>query len=173
MDIHKIKNSIRTIPDFPKPGIQFKDITTLLQDPDAFNEAIETFYDEYRDDRIDVIVGIESRGFIFAAPLALKLNCRLVLARKPGKLPDESIMEEYSLEYGKDAIEMHRDAISKGDRILIVDDLIATGGTAKATGDLVKRLKGEIVNFAFLIELIDLREANSIDKDLIFSIIQY
>jgi len=172
MEIHKIKKSIRTIPDFPKPGIQFKDITTLLQDPDAFNETIETFYDEYRDDRIDVIVGIESRGFIFAAPLALKLNCRLVLARKPGKLPGESIMEEYSLEYGKDAIELHRDAISKGDRVLIVDDLIATGGTARATGDLVKRLGGEIASFAFLIELVDLDGGKLLTNSPVLSIIQ-
>ena len=153
MDIDKIKNSIRNIPDFPKPGIQFKDITTLLQDHDAFNEAIEAFYDAFKDEKIDVIIGIESRGFIFAAPLALKLGCRFVLARKPGKLPSETVTEEYELEYGTDAIEMHMDAISKGDRILIVDDLLATGGTAKATGNVVNKLAGDIVSYAFFIIL--------------------
>ena len=146
MDIDKIKNSIRNVPNFPKPGIQFKDITTLLQDQDAFKEAIEAFYTAFKDEKIDVIVGIESRGFIFAAPLALKLGCRFVLARKPGKLPSETVREKYELEYGTDAIEMHRDAISKGDKILIVDDLLATGGTAKATGSVVNKLDGEIVS---------------------------
>ena len=173
MDIDKIKNSIRNVPDFPKPGIQFKDITTLLQDHDAFNEAIEAFYDAFKDEKIDVIVGIESRGFIFAAPLALKLGCRFVLARKPGKLPSETVAEEYELEYGTDAIEMHRDAISKGDRILIVDDLLATGGTAKATGNVVNKLDGEIVSYAFLIILKFLKGDELLKPLPVFSIIEY
>ena len=140
MDIDKIKNSIRNVPDFPKPGIQFKDITTLLQNLDAFGETIDFFYNTFINENIDVIVGIESRGFIFAAPLSLKLGCKFALARKPGKLPYNTISEEYELEYGTDAIEMHKDAIIDGDRVLIVDDLLATGGTANATGSLVKRL---------------------------------
>ena len=173
MDIDKIKNSIRNVPDFPKPGIQFKDITTLLQDQDAFKETIEAFYDAFKDEKIDVIVGIESRGFIFAAPLALKLSCRFVLARKPGKLPSETVTEEYELEYGTDAIEMHRDAISKGDRILIVDDLLATGGTANATGSLVKRLNGKIISYAFVIELVELNGAGLLDVNSVYSIVKY
>ena len=173
MDIDKIKNSIRNIPDFPKPGIQFKDITTLLQDQDAFKEAIEAFYDAFKDEKIDVIVGIESRGFIFAAPLALKLSCGLALARKPGKLPSETVAEEYELEYGTDAIEMHTDAIRKGDRILIVDDLLATGGTANATGSLVKRLNGKIISYAFVIELVELNGAGLLDVNSVYSIVKY
>ena len=173
MDIDKIKNSIRNVPDFPKPGIQFKDITTLLQDQDAFKETIEAFYDAFKDEKIDIIVGIESRGFIFAAPLALKLDCGLVLARKPGKLPSQTVAEEYELEYGTDAIEMHTDAISKGDRILIVDDLLATGGTAGATGSLVEKLEGTIVSYAFLIELVGLNGVNLLGMKSVFSIIKY
>ena len=173
MNIDRINNSIRNIPDFPKPGIQFKDITTLLQDNIAFKGAIEAFYIAFKDKEIDVIVGIESRGFIFAAPLALKMGCRFVLARKPGKLPSETIAEEYELEYGTDAIEMHTDAINKGDKVLIVDDLLATGGTAKATGFLVERLGGKIVSYAFLIELVKLKGADLLDTDSIFSIVKY
>ena len=173
MDIDKIKNSIRNVPDFPKPGIQFKDITTLLQDQDAFKETIEAFYDAFKDEKIDVIVGIESRGFIFAAPLALKLGCRFVLARKPGKLPCETVREEYELEYGTDAIEIHMDAISKGDRILIVDDLLATGGTANAVGELVMKLKGNIVCFSFLINLVELRGIEMLKPYQVFSIVEY
>ena len=143
MNIEHIKKSIRNVPDFPKPGIQFKDITTLLQNLDAFGETIDFFYNTFINENIDVIVGIESRGFIFAAPLSLKLGCKFALARKPGKLPYNTISEEYELEYGTDAIEMHKDAIIDGDRVLIVDDLLATGGTANATGSLVKRLNGK------------------------------
>ena len=168
-----LKQKIRTIPDFPKPGIQFKDITTLLQDQDAFKETIEVFSDTFKDEKIDVIVGIESRGFIFAAPLALKLSCRFVLARKPGKLPSETVAEEYELEYGTDAIEIHTDAISKGDRILIVDDLLATGGTAKATGSVVNKLGGEIVSYAFLIILTFLKGDEQLKPVPVFSIIEY
>ena len=173
MDIDKIKNSIRNVPDFPKPGIQFKDITTLLQDQDAFKETIEAFYDAFKDEKIDVIVGIESRGFIFAAPLALKLSCRFVLARKPGKLPSETVAEEYELEYGTDAIEMHIKDINKGDRILILDDLLATGGTAKATGSLVNKLGGQIVSYAFLIALKSLDGNELLKPAPVFNIVEY
>tara|TARA_Y100000590_G_scaffold344300_1_gene393672 strand:- start:3109 stop:3630 length:522 start_codon:yes stop_codon:yes gene_type:complete len=173
MDIAKIKNRIRNVPDFPKQGIQFKDITTLLYDQDTFKETINVFYNAFKDKHIDTIVGIESRGFIFASPLALKLNCKFVLARKPGKLPCQTISEKYELEYGTDMIEMHSEAISDGDRILIVDDLLATGGTAKATGSLVKKLDGKIVSYAFLIELIDLKGASLLKNSPVFTILKF
>jgi len=173
MNIDKIKNSIRNVPDFPKPGIQFKDITTLLQNQDVFKETIEAFYDAFKDEKIDVIVGIESRGFIFAAPLALRMTCRLVLARKAGKLPNETIAEEYKLEYGTDMIEIHKDAINKGSKVLIVDDLLATGGTAKATGAIIKKLQGEIVSYAFLIALKDLNGTQLLKPHPVFNIIDY
>ena len=173
MDINRIKKSIRNVPDFPKPGIQFKDITTLLQDKDAFSETIEIFYSAFKDKAIDVIVGIESRGFIFAAPLALKLGCSLAIARKPGKLPYETVSAEYSLEYGVDTLELHIDAIKSGERVLIVDDLLATGGTAKAAGELVMKLKGNIVCFAFLINLVELRGIDMLKPHQVFCIINY
>ena len=173
MDTDRIKNSIRNVPDFPKPGIQFKDITTLLQDKNAFRAVIEAFYSVFKDEEIDVIVGIESRGFIFAAPLALRMGCRFVLARKPGKLPSETIAEEYTLEYGTDAIEMHIDAINKGDKVLIVDDLLATGGTAKATGSVVQKLQGEILSYAFLIILKGLKGDELLKPVPVFNILEY
>jgi len=169
----KLKNKIRTIPDFPKIGIQFRDITTLLLDNDAFAESIDIFYDEFKDKEIDVIVGIESRGFIFASPLALKLGCALAIARKPGKLPGNKISVEYDLEYGTDTIEMHTDAVKRGNRVLIVDDLLATGGTAKAVGELVRKLKGDIVSFAFLINLLELKGVNKLKPHPFFYIVEY
>ena len=173
MNIERIKKSIRNIPDFPKPGIQFKDITTLLQNNNAFGETIDCFYNAFKNKQIDVIVGIESRGFIFAAPLSFKLGCKFVLARKPGKLPSDTISEEYELEYGTDTIEMHKDAINDEDRVLIVDDLLATGGTSKATGSLVKKLGGEIVSYAFVIELQELNGIGLLDTNPVFSIVKY
>jgi adenine phosphoribosyltransferase len=173
MDIERIKESIRNVPDFPKPGIQFKDITPILQDPELFGNVIDIFYDRYKSEKIDVIVGIESRGFIFAAPLALKLGCSLAIARKPGKLPYETVSAEYSLEYGVDALELHTDAIKPGERILILDDLLATGGTAKAVGKLVSQLKGKIECFAFLINLVELKGVNMLKPHQVFSIIEY
>ena len=170
MDIEHLKTAIRNIPDFPKPGIQFKDITTLLQDIDVFQETIDIFYQQFKDKEIETVVGIESRGFIFAAPLALKLGCSFVIARKPGKLPYESVKEVYELEYGTDAIEIHKDAIHKDDRVLIVDDLLATGGTAKATGSLVDKLGETIVSYAFLIELEELKGTELVQP--VFSMIK-
>ena len=172
MDIEHLKNSIRNIPDFPKPGIQFKDITTLLQDQYAFKEAIDAFYNEFKDKQIDVILGIESRGFIFAAPLALKLGCSLAIARKPGKLPYETVSAEYSLEYGVDALELHINAIKPGARVLILDDLLATGGTVNASIELVRKLKGELIGCSFLIELLALNGAKSFHPIKHFSIIK-
>jgi len=173
MDIEHLKNSIRNIPDYPKPGIQFKDITPILQNPKLFGNVIDIFYDRYKSEKIDVIVGIESRGFIFAAPLALKLGCSLAIARKPGKLPYDTVSEEYSLEYGVDALELHTDAIKPGERVLIVDDLLATGGTAKAAGELVSKLKGYIVCFAFLINLVELKGIDILKPHQVFCIIEY
>ena len=173
MDIEHLKNSIRNIPDYPKPGIQFKDITPILQDPELFGNVIDIFHDKYKSEKIDVILGIESRGFIFAAPLALKLGCSLAIARKPGKLPYETVSAEYSLEYGVDTLELHTDAIKKGDRVLIVDDLLATGGTASAAGELVTKLKGDIVCFAFLINLVELKGIDILKPHQVFCIVEF
>ena len=172
MDIEHLKSSIRNIPDYPKPGIQFKDITPILQDPELFGNVIDIFYDRYKNEKIDDIVGIESRGFIFAAPLVLKLGCSLAIARKPGKLPYETVSEEYSLEYGVDALELHTDAIKPGERVLILDDLLATGGTVNASIELVKKLRGELISCAFLIELLALNGARLFHPIVHFSIIK-
>jgi len=172
MDIEHLKSNIRNVPDYPKPGIQFKDITPILQDPELFGNVIDIFHDRYKNEKIDVIVGIESRGFIFAAPLALKLGCSLAIARKPGKLPYKTVSAEYSLEYGVDTLELHTDAIKKGDRVLIVDDLLATGGTANAVGELVKKLKGDIICFAFLINLVEIRGIDMLRSHPIFCIVE-
>jgi adenine phosphoribosyltransferase len=144
---------IRDVPDFPKKGIIFKDITTLLQDGEAFRQAMNQIMKKYLDARIDKVVGIEARGFILGGVLAYKLGCGFVPARKPGKLPAKTIREEYTLEYGSNALELHQDGIRKGERVLIVDDLLATGGTALATARLVEKLGGEVVAIQFLVEL--------------------
>lgn len=147
---------IRTIPDYPKPGIQFRDITTLLKDAEGFHAVIEALAQRYRGQQISKIVGIESRGFMFAAPLAYALKLGFVPIRKQGKLPGEAMGHDYELEYGTDRIEIHHDAISKGERILIVDDLLATGGTAHAAATLVQKMGGEVVECAFLVDLPDI-----------------
>ncbi len=147
---------IRNVPDFPIKGIQFKDITTLLKDAEVFSASVDEIYNFYRHKEINKIVGIESRGFIFGGALAYKLNLGFVPVRKPGKLPAETLVEEYELEYGRDSLEIHLDAIQTGDQVLVVDDLLATGGTAAATCRLVERLGGQIVGVAFLIELVEL-----------------
>ena len=172
MDMEHLKSSIRNVADYPKPGIQFKDITPILQDPELFSGVIDAFYDRYKSEKIDVIVGIESRGFIFAAPLALKLGCSLAIARKPGKLPYETVSAKYSLEYGVDTLELHTDVIKEGDRVLIIDDLLATGGTVKASIELVKKLRGELISCAFLIELLALKGAKLFHPIKHFSIIK-
>lgn len=152
-----LKSLIRTIPDFPKPGIQFRDITTLIQDEWGFKRAIDEFVSHYRYSPVDKVVAIESRGFVFGGALAHHLNCGMVMARKKGKLPWKVERQEYQLEYGTDCIEIHQDAIKAGERCLIVDDLLATGGTCRATCQLVERLKGNVVGCAFVIELIGLK----------------
>lgn len=151
-----IKSHIRTIKNYPIKGVMFRDITTLLNNSGEFRAAIDEFVNRYKDIKIDKIVAIESRGFIIAAPLAYLLNVGLVLIRKPGKLPAKTIEQDYELEYGSDRIEVHADAINKGDEVLIVDDLIATGGTAEATVKLVKKMRGEIIECCFVIDLPDI-----------------
>ena len=151
-----IKSHIRTIKNYPIEGVMFRDITTLLKNSGGFRAAIDEFVNRYKDIKIDKIVAIESRGFIIAAPLAYLLNVGLVLIRKPGKLPSKTIDQDYELEYGTDRIEVHTDAINKGDKVLIVDDLIATGGTAEATVKLVKKMCGEIIECCFVIDLPDI-----------------
>lgn len=146
-------SKIRTIPDFPKPGIQFRDITTLLADKEALKLTSQALAEPYIDKSIDIVVGLEARGFLFGAHLAALLDASFVPVRKPGKLPAEIVSESYALEYGMDSVEMHADAIPKGARVLIHDDLIATGGTAAAASRLVERLGGEVVGYSFIIEL--------------------
>jgi adenine phosphoribosyltransferase len=148
-----LKGFIRAIPDYPQPGILFRDITPLLQNPDALRFSIETLTERYRHAQIDQVVGIESRGFIFGPPVALELGAGFALARKQGKLPWQTRRESYQLEYGSAEIEMHNDAVSRGQRVLLIDDVIATGGTAAATARLVRALGGEVVAASFLIEL--------------------
>jgi len=141
------------VPDFPKPGIVFKDITTVLRDPEALAEVMTALTEPWRDKGITKVIGIESRGFIFAAPIALSLGAGLVLVRKPGKLPRETYSVSYELEYGTDAVHMHTDDVTSEDRVLIVDDVLATGGTAAATAGLVTQASGEVAGFSFAIEL--------------------
>ena len=148
-----LRAKIREVPDFPKPGILFYDITTLLREADAFREVIDRMAAAVKDERIDLVVGMESRGFIFAAPLADRLGAGFVPVRKLGKLPAETIEVEYDLEYGTATLEIHRDAISPGQRVLVVDDLLATGGTVLGTIELVQRLGGEIAGLSFMVEL--------------------
>ena len=149
----ELKKFIRDVPDFPKKGIKFIDVTTLLKNNDAFKYAIDLMVDKYKDKNIHKIVGIESRGFILGSVVAYNLGCGFVPARKPGKLPAETIREDYTLEYGSNSLELHVDAIEPGENVVIIDDLLATGGTALAVAKLVERLKGKIVGLDFLIEL--------------------
>lgn len=153
MDTQQLARHIRDIPDFPKPGILFKDITTLLKEPVAFHAAIDALIDRYRHERLDTIAAVESRGFIFGAPLAYALNIGFVPVRKVGKLPADTINEEYALEYGTATIELHRDAFEPGARVLIVDDLLATGGTIRATCNLIEKAGATVAGLAFLVEL--------------------
>ena len=173
MSADDLRANIREVPDFPKPGILFYDITTLLKDRQAFKEAVDLLVAPYRDQRIDVVVGMESRGFIFSAPMAYTLGVGFVPVRKLGKLPAETVSVEYALEYGTNTLEVHRDAITPGQRVLIVDDLLATGGTVNGTIDLVRRLGGEVVSLAFLVELRFLKGRERLRGYDVHSIIQY
>ncbi|KEO82237.1 adenine phosphoribosyltransferase [Tumebacillus flagellatus] len=167
------KDKIRVIPDFPSPGIRFKDITTLLKDGPAFRAAIEQFKDFAVERRADIIAGPESRGFLLAAPMAYAMEKGFVPIRKPGKLPHETISQDYSLEYGKDSLEIHTDAIQPGQRVIIADDLLATGGTIGSTIQLVEKLGGIVVGVCFLIELTYLNGREKLQGYDVFSLIQY
>lgn len=171
--MQQLKELIRSIPDFPKKGILFRDITTLLQNGPEFHQAIDTLAEHYQGKKIDQIVAVESRGFIIASPLAYKLNAGIIPVRKKGKLPYKTVETTYELEYGTDTLEMHADAFQPGANILIVDDLLATGGTAKATIDLVEKLKGKVVGICFLIELTDLKGIEKLKGYEVLSIIKY
>jgi adenine phosphoribosyltransferase len=168
-----LRAKIREVPDFPKPGILFYDITTLIREPAAFREAIDLMTEPFRDTGIEIVVGMESRGFIFSAPMALHLEAGFVPVRKLGKLPAETISVEYELEYGTNTLEIHRDSIAPGQRVLIVDDLLATGGTVLGTIDLVEQLKGEVVGLSFLVELAFLKGRDRLDGHRINSVIAY
>ena len=172
-DIARIRQAIREIPDFPKPGIVFKDITPLLADGPLFAKTIDLLAERYRAEKIDTVLGIESRGFIIGAALAYKLGAGFSVVRKPGKLPFETHSASYALEYGVDTLEIHIDAISRDARVVIADDLIATGGTAAATAELVTKLGGTVVECAFVIELSFLNGRQKLKPYGVYSVLQY
>jgi len=167
-----LKRSIRDIPGFPKKGVIFKDITTLLKEAKAFKEAVDMIVDEYKDKKIDTVVSVEARGFIFGAVVAYNLGAGLVPVRKKGKLPYKTNAVTYELEYGTDTLEIHQDAIKKGDKVLVVDDLLATGGTVKAVTDLIEDMGGEVVGCAFVIELLPLKGREKLKGYQITSLIK-
>lgn len=173
MSNENLKQFIRNVPDFPVQGIMFRDITTLIKEPRAFKYVIDQLYDRFQDKKIDQIVGIESRGFIFGGALAHRLGCGFVPARKLGKLPGATIEESYELEYGRNSLQMHTDAIAKGDRVVIIDDLLATGGTLAATSRLVERLGGEVIEIAVVVELSFLKGRGRLKKYSLYSMVEY
>ncbi len=175
MNNEGLKAMIRTVPDFPKKGIMFRDITTILQNKEGFAYVIDKLYERYKGKKVDIIVGIESRGFIFGAALAYRLRCSFVPVRKEGKLPHHTMKEEYALEYGNAAVEIHKDAIANGQNVLIVDDLIATGGTCVAAISLVNKLEGKIIECAFVVELPDLHGREKIESlgCKVFSLVEF
>jgi adenine phosphoribosyltransferase len=173
LSVDELRALIREIPDFPKPGILFYDITTLLKDADAFRRAVDLMTEPFLKTRVDAVVGMESRGFIFSAPMAYRLGVGFVPVRKLGKLPAETASVEYALEYGTNTLEIHKDAIGKGERVLIVDDLLATGGTVTGTIELVRRLGGEVVGLGFLVELLFLKGRDRLKGYDVRSVIQY
>lgn len=168
-----LKERIRHVPDFPKPGILFYDITTLMKDPSGFRAAVDAMAAPYAGQQVDLVVGIESRGFIFGSAVADRIHAGFSPVRKPGKLPSRTMRQTYDLEYGTDALEIHDDAVTKGQRVLIVDDLLATGGTARATADLVRRLGGEVHALAFLIELLALNGRRKLEGEQVHAVLQY
>ncbi len=171
--MEELKKYIRTVPDFPKPGILFKDITPLVQNATAFHQTIELLKKRYEQKEIDIVLGVESRGFVFGAALAYALKKGFSLIRKTGKLPWRKVSETYDLEYGTDTIQMHEDGIQKGDRVLVVDDLLATGGTAKAACQLIQRMGGKVVECAFVVELEFLKGREKLKETEIFSLVKY
>lgn len=171
--MEELKKHIRAIPDFPKKGILFRDITTLLKNKEAFREAVDVMADLIRDKKVDLILGIESRGFVFAAPIAYNLGLPLNIIRKPGKLPAEVLSESYTLEYGENTIELHKDAINEGDKVVLIDDLLATGGTALASAHLVEKFGGTVSTILFLIELLDLDGRNKLKNYSVESVVKF
>ena len=169
----EIESLIRSISDFPIPGILFRDVTPLLKDKDGFRAAIDLFVDRFKNQRVDVVVAIEARGYMFGAPLAYAIGAGFVPVRKPGKLPGTKYIESYSLEYGTNSLEIHDDAVGHGQRVVVVDDLLATGGTAAATGRLLSKLGAEIVGYAFLIELAALGGRKALGDREVTAFIQY
>src|SRR3989344_1818666 len=167
-----IKSKIRTIPNFPKQGIMFRDVTTLFKDPQGFQDVINAFKERYKSQKIDVVCGIEARGFIIGGALAKELNVGFVPLRKKGKLPHKVHRIEYNLEYGKDVLEIHEDAITSGDNVLIVDDLIATGGTCKAACDLIEKIGGKVVECAFIVDLPDLKGKEKLGRPA-FALVEF
>ena len=168
-----LKELIREVPDFPKEGINFYDITTLLKDANGLKQTLDSMTEKYKNEKIDTVIGMESRGFIFAVPLAHQLGAGFVPVRKQGKLPSDTEAVTYDLEYGTDTLEIHRDAVGDGHNILIVDDLLATGGTAKATADLVEKLNGNIVALSFLVELTFLNGRDKLNGYRVDSFLKY
>jgi len=171
--VEELKHLIRTVPDFPKKGIGFKDITTLIKDGSAFRLAIEQMSEPFQQQPPDLVAGVEARGFLFAAAMAHRWGVGVIPVRKPGKLPAEKLREEYQLEYGIDAVEIHKDAIQPGQRVLLVDDLLATGGTCSATARLVERLGGKVIGLSFLIELSFLHGREKLQGYPVHSVIQF
>ncbi|PIP19967.1 MAG: adenine phosphoribosyltransferase [Candidatus Omnitrophica bacterium CG08_land_8_20_14_0_20_41_16] len=168
-----LEKYIRNIPGFPKPGILFRDVTTLIQNPKAFKTSIDMLVQKYKGKKIDKVVAVEARGFIFGAAIAYKLGVGFIPVRKKGKLPYKTNSVTYNLEYGTDTLEIHCDAIEKGDKVLIVDDLLATGGTVKAVTELIEGLEGKVMGIAFVIELVDLKGKDKLKGYPIFSLIKY
>lgn len=168
-----LKQKIRNVPDFPKPGILFYDITTLLRDREGFRAVVDSLSIPFEGQGIDLVVGIESRGFILGGAVADRIGAGFVPVRKLGKLPAKAVRVTYDLEYGTDSLEMHEDAVGRGQRVLIVDDLLATGGTARATVDLVRKLGGTVHGVAFLIELVDLQGRKKLEGEQIFTLLKY
>jgi len=173
MRVSDLKKTIREVPDFPKPGINFYDLSTLFRDAEAFQSAIEVMTERYRGDKLDALAGIEARGFIVASAMAVQLGLGLIMVRKAGKLPGDTEGESYSLEYGEARIEMHRDAVEPGQRVVVIDDLLATGGTAAATGRLLERLGARVEGYGFMVELEFLEGRKQLRGGGVFSLMSY
>jgi adenine phosphoribosyltransferase len=173
MRVADLKKTIREVPDFPKPGINFYDVSTLFRNAEALQTAVEVMVERYRGERIDALAGIEARGFILASAMACRLGVGLILARKQGKLPGETESETYSLEYGEAVIEVHRDAAQPGDRVVVIDDLLATGGTAAATGRILQRLGATVTGYGFMVELEFLEGRRELVPNDVFALLKY
>lgn len=168
-----LKKYIRDIPDFPQKGVMFRDITTLLKEPEPFKYVIDTIVDKYEKEKVDKLVSVEARGYIFGGAIAYKLNCGFVPVRKPGKLPAETVSIEYTLEYGKNVVEIHRDSINQGERVLVFDDVLATGGTVLATCKLIEKLGGQVIGCAFIGDLTYLKGKEKLRDYKTFALVQY